>query len=66
MARFIQVVHSRYPDVIIGDIEAFPASDANAMQNWINALENHGVYLPFFELDTCYYRDRIAEKPGLI
>jgi hypothetical protein len=66
VARFIQIVHSRYPDVIIGDIEAFPASDANALQNWIEALENHGVHLPFFQLDTYYYPDHTAEQPGLI
>jgi len=56
-ALFMELVRENYPDIMIGDIEAFPFFSADEMIKWIDLLQSKlkakGVKpLDFFRVDT--------------
>ena len=51
-AIFMNLVHRKYPAMLIGDIEPYPRLSVAEMIDWIMILESQGVDLNFFHLDV--------------
>lgn len=66
--NFIKVVRNDYPDLMMGDIEAFPYFDADYIIEWIDALEksladNGMAGMDFFRLDVDW--NAFGKNPGV-
>ncbi len=48
---FISSIQVSYPNVMVGDMEAYPYSSVDELKNWVLVLESKGVHLPFLHLD---------------
>ena len=50
---FMNLIHAKYPDAVIGDIEPYPYFSAATLEQWITTFRQRAGYeLPFFHLDV--------------
>lgn len=53
---FIDEIHTDYPHVQIGMVEAYPEDTPAKIGSFLHALQDAGCALPFLHLDIDYYR----------
>jgi len=51
-ARFVQLMNSSYPNILVGDTEPYPYFSVSELEQWIGALEDRDVTLAHFHLDV--------------
>lgn len=61
-AQYITRIKSTYPNVLIGDIEPYPAFDEGQHESWVNELEARGAKLDFFRLDINQGNEKMRGK----
>ena len=61
-AHFMELVHTSYPDMVIGDIEPYPYFSTSQLEAWIAALEHRGATPAFFHLDVDLERVRVENQ----
>ena len=57
-AAYIKKVRAAYPNIIVGDIQAYPHFSVPELKEWIVALENQGATPAFFHMDIDVERVR--------
>jgi hypothetical protein len=58
-ATFINDVHAKYPNVLVGDIEPYPHYSYRELTDWVLELEKNNATLAFFHLDVDIERVRV-------
>ena len=66
-ANYVALVRKNYPDMLVGDIEAYPSSSVEEHEHWIEALNKRlaekGMRgLDFYRLDVDWLRFTAQEK----
>ncbi|MBI4673619.1 MAG: Ig-like domain repeat protein [Chloroflexi bacterium] len=61
-AGFIKRVRAAYPQIIVGDIEAYPHFSPAEIQKWILALEDQGATPAFLHMDIDVERVRVERQ----
>ena len=52
-AFFINLIHAKYPGVVVGDIEPYPYFSVATLESWIATFRTRAGYeFPFFHLDV--------------
>jgi hypothetical protein len=57
-AEYIKRVRAAYPDIIVGDIQAYPHFPVPELKEWVITLENLGATPAFFHMDIDVERVR--------
>ena len=58
-ADFINKVHRKHPQIVIGDIEPYPHYSYKELTDWVLELKKNNVELAFFHLDVDVERVRV-------
>jgi hypothetical protein len=61
-AEFIKRVRAAYPQIIVGDIQAYPHFSPAEIQEWILALEDRGATPAFLHMDIDIERVRVERQ----
>lgn len=59
VAEFIDIVTMEHPDVLVGDIEAYPHYPVEDLEQWVVALLNAGVTPAYLHLDVDIERTEV-------
>jgi hypothetical protein len=62
VAEFVSLVTTAHPDVIVGDIEAYPHYPVADLEQWILALQDAGVTPAFLHLDVDIERAEVESQ----
>ena len=61
-AGFIKLVRAAYPQIIVGDIQAYPHFSVTEIQEWILSLEDRGATPAFMHMDIDIERVRVEGR----
>lgn len=61
-ARYMKAIAAKEPDVIIGDIEAYPFYDVGQLKEWVRTLTALGAKPPILHLDVNIHRLDVSRQ----